>query len=39
MAEALLLSGQKVIPEKAVKANFEFQFRQLNAALKDLLDS
>lgn len=32
-----LLTGQRVIPIKAVKAGFEFQYPQLKTALEDLL--
>lgn len=37
MADALLLSSQKVIPRKARKAGFHFEFDDLELALKDLL--
>ncbi|MES2682852.1 MAG: TIGR01777 family oxidoreductase [Pseudomonadota bacterium] len=37
MAEALLLTGQRVLPGKAEAEGFEFQFRELGPALKDLL--
>ena len=37
MAESLLLSGQRVLPVKAEAEGFEFQFRSLELALKDLL--
>ena len=38
MAE-LLVTGQRVIPDKAVKAGFEFQFPELNSALEDILNN
>ncbi len=37
MAEALLLSGQRVLPSKAEAEGFEFQYRELEPALRDLL--
>jgi uncharacterized protein (TIGR01777 family) len=33
-----LLNGQKVIPQKLNNLNFPFQFKNLNSALKDLLN-
>lgn len=38
MAEALLLEGQRVLPRKAENTGFQFQFTQLDAALRHLLD-
>jgi uncharacterized protein len=37
MAE-MLITGQRVIPDKAVKAGFEFNFPELNSALEDILN-
>jgi len=37
MAEELLLSGQRVVPQKARKAGFEFRFKELGPALRNLL--
>ena len=37
MAKELLLSGQKVVPRKALETSFEFQFPELEHALRDLL--
>lgn len=37
MAEALLLSGQRVVPTKAEAEGFAFQHRALQSALQDLL--
>lgn len=34
MAEELLLDGQKVIPEKILKNNYQFQFEHLEKAIK-----
>lgn len=39
MGEALLLSGQKVIPEKLIKAGYIFKHPTLDEALKSLLDA
>src|SRR5262249_9560744 len=33
MADALLLSGQRVVPAKAERLGFTFKYRQLDAAL------
>jgi uncharacterized protein len=37
MAEALLLSGQRVLPHRALELGFRFAFERLDAALADLL--
>lgn len=37
MAEALLLSGQRATPQRALEASFGFRFHSLEAALRDLL--
>ncbi len=37
MAESLLLHGQKVIPKKLIDSGFEFQFPELQDALKNIL--
>ena len=37
MAEELLLSGQRVIPKKILAAGYEFQYADLEDALRDLL--
>jgi len=36
MAEELLLSGQRVVPEKLVKAGYQFKYPELKTALKDI---
>lgn len=36
MARELLLSGQRVMPERLLSAGYEFQFSRLRGALKDL---
>ena len=36
MAEGLLLSGQRVLPDKALKAGFSFRYPHLEDALSDL---
>ncbi len=36
MAEELLLTGQKVLPDKLRQAGFEFKFRTLEEALRDV---
>ncbi len=38
MAEELLLSGQQVVPARALESGFSFRFPELSAALKDVLD-
>lgn len=37
MREALLLSGKKVVPNKAIDASYEFKDKSLETALKDVL--
>jgi len=37
MAESLLLTGQRVVPAKAEAEGFEFQYRELEPALRHLL--
>ena len=37
MADEMLLSGQKVLPEKAVKVGYKFKYTDLEGALKRLL--
>jgi hypothetical protein len=37
MGEALVLGGQRVIPERARALGFQFEFEQVEAALKDVL--
>lgn len=37
MADALLLSGQRAVPERALAAGFRFRHPELEAALRDLL--
>lgn len=37
MADALLLKGQRVVPAKAVAMGFEFRYRELEPALRDIL--
>jgi uncharacterized protein len=39
MADGLLLASQRAIPEQVLKANYVFQFRNLDLALKALLRS
>jgi len=36
MADAILLNGERVIPEKLMKENFKFEFSDLESALKNL---
>lgn len=38
MAEELLLSGQRVIPQKLLESSYVFQFPHLKTALKDILN-
>lgn len=37
MAEELLLSGQRVIPEKIISADYDFKFIDLETALRDVI--
>ncbi|MCF6190247.1 MAG: TIGR01777 family oxidoreductase [Cocleimonas sp.] len=37
MAEELLLSGQRVVPDKIVKAGYQFQYPELKSAIKNLI--
>jgi uncharacterized protein (TIGR01777 family) len=37
MADALLLSSQRVLPQRLQKLGYNFQFRELSAALKNVL--
>lgn len=37
MSEALLLSGQRVIPKKILKLGYVYQFPELDSALKDVI--
>ena len=37
-ATEILLKGQKVLPETAENAGFEFRFTELNDALKDIFE-
>ena len=37
MADALLLSGQRAVPRRALEAGFRFRFPELEPALRDLL--
>lgn len=37
MANEILLNGQRVLPQKALELGYNFSFRQLDAALDDLL--
>jgi len=39
MADTLLLASQRVLPDQLLKANYTFQFRELETALKTLLKS
>jgi len=38
MADAVLLAGQRVMPERLQQAGYEFKYTQLEAALRHLLD-
>ena len=37
MADELLLNGQKVLPMKAIESNFEFEYPELEGALRQLI--
>ena len=37
MGEVLLLSGQKVLPNKAEESGYDFLFPKLEGALRDIL--
>ena len=37
MAQELMLSSQRVVPEKLITSGYSFRFRELRAALEDLL--
>ena len=37
MGEALLLKGQRVVPNRATQLGFRFRFPRLELALRDLL--
>jgi len=37
MAELLLLNGQRVLPERLLRAGFKFRFPTAENALKDVL--
>jgi uncharacterized protein (TIGR01777 family) len=37
MADALLLNGQRVVPARALEMGFEFRYRDLEFALRDIL--
>lgn len=39
MAEELLLSGQRVVPEKISEAGYQFKYPELKSALKNILKS
>jgi len=36
MADALILSGQRVLPAKATRSGFEFRYPDLDAALQQI---
>jgi len=36
MADALILSGQRVLPAKATRHGFEFRYPDLDSALRDI---
>ena len=38
MAEALLLSGQRAVPAKAERLGFQFEYPELEAALRAILE-
>ena len=37
MAQELLLSGQRVIPKRMLDAGYEFQYAQLETALREIM--
>jgi hypothetical protein len=37
MGETLLLAGQRALPARAERMGFQFRFRELEPALRDLL--
>lgn len=37
MGEELLLSGQRVVPEKALNSGYEFKYKELESAFKDCI--
>jgi NAD dependent epimerase/dehydratase family enzyme len=39
MADALLLTGQRAVPDKAQHAGFPFKYRTLEAALRALFSA
>jgi len=39
MAEELLLSGQRVVPEKIAKAGYQFKYSELKTALKNIIQT
>jgi hypothetical protein len=38
LADALLLNGQRVIPARMQSLGYQFQFPQLDGALRDVLE-
>ena len=38
MADELLLTGQRVVPEKMLRAGYQFRFAELPAVLEDILE-